>query len=136
MAKRKTLHGAQRYDVGYGKPPKSGQFQKGVSGFRAGRRKGSKNIATLLIEALGEHVTVTENGTRRRMSKLEVMFKQLVNQGAAGDLRALGMILQRVDGAETQVEGRQSEVLDDSDTEVFEALIKRIRKAPQETGHE
>jgi len=31
------------YDVGYGKPPKGGQFQKGQSGNPRGRPKGSRN---------------------------------------------------------------------------------------------
>lgn len=131
--KRKAPDNAQ-YDVGYCRPPKAGQFRKGVSGHKEGRGKGRKNFATLLHEALSEHVTVAENGISRRMSKLEIMFKQLANQGAAGDLRAFAMILQRIDATQAKSESDQTEVLDEAETEVARALVERIRSARKETS--
>jgi hypothetical protein len=76
------------YEVGYGKPPKAGQFQKGRSGNPRGRPKGSKDFATLLKAALDEMITVNENGRPSRRSKKEVMTKVLVNKAVKGDLRA------------------------------------------------
>jgi hypothetical protein len=60
------------YKVGYGKPPRRNQFPKGQSGNPKGRPRHSKNVATLAREALYAQVEVTENGRRRRVSKLEV----------------------------------------------------------------
>ena len=48
------------YAVGYGKPLRHTGFQKSRSGNPKGRPKGSKNLATLLAEALDEKVQVTE----------------------------------------------------------------------------
>ena len=81
------------YEIGYGKPPRRNQFQNGHSGNPKGRPRHSKNVATLAREALYAQVEVTENGRRRRVSKLEVGFKQLANRIAKGDLVALRLLL-------------------------------------------
>jgi len=89
MRKRKV----GSYEVGYRKPPRRTQFQKGQSGNPKGRPRRSKNVATLAREALYAQVEVTENGRRRRVSKLEVGFKQLANRIAKGDLVAIRLLL-------------------------------------------
>src|SRR6516165_9963053 len=80
------------YEVGYRKPPRHSRFKKGQSGNPRGRPSGSKNLSTLLSEALNEPVVVTENGKRRKISKRQAIITQLVNQSAKGDWRA-GKIL-------------------------------------------
>jgi hypothetical protein len=57
------------YMVGYGKPPKSGQFKRGESGNRRGRPRGSLKLATDLAAELNEQITVREDGRARRVSK-------------------------------------------------------------------
>ena len=76
------------HDIGYCRPPVSGQFKKGQSGNPKGRRKGSQDFATILEQALNEMVTVTENGRSKRRSKKEIMTKVTVNKALKGDLRA------------------------------------------------
>jgi hypothetical protein len=88
------------YEVGYRKPPRRAGFQKGRSGNPRGRPKGSKNLATLLTRALDEKVTVTEDGRRRRVTKRELVVKQLVNKSAAADLRAIKQLTDIVQGVE------------------------------------
>ncbi|MFZ1119861.1 MAG: DUF5681 domain-containing protein [Candidatus Binataceae bacterium] len=83
----------QQYTVGKGKPPEHTRFQKGQSGNPAGRRRGSKNVATLLEQVLNERVVVTETGKRKRITKLEAMIKQLANKAASGDHRAIKMLM-------------------------------------------
>lgn len=80
---------SSNYQIGYGRPPKATQFKKGVSGNKKGRPKGSKNIATLVHAAMHERVTITENGRRRTISKIEAAIKQLTNKAATGDPKAI-----------------------------------------------
>jgi hypothetical protein len=77
------------YEVGYCKPPKASQFQKGRSGNPRGRRKNAKSLRTLLMEALDEKVTVNENGGNRKISKREAAAIQIANRVAMGDPTSL-----------------------------------------------
>src|SRR5712671_3028707 len=81
------------YEVGYGKPPRHTRFKRGRSGNPRGRPPGSKNLPTLLSEALNEPVIVAENGGRRKISKRQAIIKQLVNQSAKADWRATKILL-------------------------------------------
>ena len=82
------------YEVGYGKPPHHTRFKTGQSGNPRGRPSGAKNLSTLLNEALSEPVVVvTENGGRKRISKRQASFKQLVNEAAKGNWRALKLLV-------------------------------------------
>jgi hypothetical protein len=83
--------------VGKGKPPQHSRFKKGQSGNPRGRRRGYKNVATLVKKALNERVTVVENGQRKRITKLEAILKQLTNKAASGDQRAIRLVLPLAD---------------------------------------
>jgi hypothetical protein len=80
-------------EVGYKKPPKHSQFKKGQSGNPRGQSRAARSSATVFREALGEKVAVTENGRRRKITKREAMFKQLVNRAAQGDPKATQTVL-------------------------------------------
>lgn len=81
------------YETGYGKPPRHTRFQKGHSGNPKGRPRGSKNSATLLMEALHEPVIISENGRRKKITKQQVIIKQIVNKAASGDYRSIQLLL-------------------------------------------
>jgi len=90
------------YDVGYGKPPLASRFQKGQSGNPAGRKKGSRNLATMVQEALDEKVVVNMNGRRRRVSKLQAAFIQQSNRAAGGDPKATKLMIDILVGAQVR----------------------------------
>ena len=81
------------YETGYGKPPRHTRFQKGRSGNPKGRPRGSKNSATLLMEALHEPVIISENGRRKKITKQQAIIKQVVNKAASGDHRSIQLLL-------------------------------------------
>jgi hypothetical protein len=97
------------YEVGYGKPPRHTRFQKGQSGNPRGRPPGAKNLSTLLNEALDERVVVTDNGGRQRITKRQASFKQLVNEAAKGNFRALKLLVDILQDIERRTEPQAEE---------------------------
>jgi hypothetical protein len=120
---------APKNQVGYCSPPEATRFQKGVSGNPRGRPKGSLNVATVLTRTLRQKVAITENGRRRTITKLEAALKQLVDQAAAGDLRALRHLTALAHDAEAQQDARDSQQQDlsESDREVMQAILRRFQ---------
>jgi hypothetical protein len=80
-------------EVGYGNPPRETRFRKGRSGNPRGRPRGSRNFASLMEEALAEPVIITENGRRKKATKLQAIAKQLVNKAAQGDHRSIQLLM-------------------------------------------
>ena len=78
--------------VGYCRPPAATQFKPGKSGNPKGRPKGAKNFATALSEELNGTVAVTEGGKRRKLTRRQVIAKQLVNKAANGDAKVLPIL--------------------------------------------
>jgi Family of unknown function (DUF5681) len=76
------------YEVGYGKPPKNTQFQKGLSGNPRGRPKKSPDFDHELIRESRSLITINDNGQRRRISKLQGIVKQLHNKALTGSIPA------------------------------------------------
>jgi hypothetical protein len=112
------------YQVGYGKPPRYSQFKRGQSGNPRGRPAGSKNLGTLVSEALNEPVIVVENGGRRKISKREAIIKQLVNRSAKADWRAIKILLDIV----RELEGRiEPETAESSFSAADEKVIEQMK---------
>jgi len=97
------------YEVAYGKPPRHTRFKRGQSGNPRGRPSGAKNLSRLLNEALNEPVVVTENGGRKRISKRQATFKQLVNEAAKGNWRALKLLVDILQDIERRTEPQTEE---------------------------
>jgi hypothetical protein len=113
MAKPNSKAGAKGdYAVGRGKPPLATRFAAGQSGNPSGRPRGRRSLAATLLGVLHEPVWVTDNGKRRRITKLEATFKQIVNRAAGGEVAAIRVLLQ-----------------------LFPTL-ERLLAAPQEQGHD
>lgn len=97
------------YELGYSKPPRQSQFKKGRSGNPKGRPSGAKNLSTLLSEALNEPVIVAENGRHRKITKRQAAFKQLVNEAAKGNWRALKLLVDILQDIERRTEPQTDE---------------------------
>jgi hypothetical protein len=81
------------YEVGYGKPPKDTQFQKGASGNLKGRPKKARDFDNELLREAESFITINDNGQPRRISKIEGVVKQLTNKALTGNIQATRIYL-------------------------------------------
>jgi hypothetical protein len=79
--------------VGYCKPPVYTQFKKGQSGNPEGRRKGQRNIRTVVNEALNQPITIREGNRTRKTTKLDGVIMTMVNDALKGDAKALASLI-------------------------------------------
>jgi hypothetical protein len=117
--------------VGFGRPPESTRFKKGVSGNPKGRPKGSLSVATVFLKTLREKVVINEHGQRKKVTKLEAALKQLVNKAAGGDLRAIGQLRELAREAEEKQNTaaiQQSPADNDLDQEVMYGILQRLQQ--------
>jgi hypothetical protein len=80
-----------RYEVGYGKPPKSTQFKKGRSGNPKGRPKKKHNAKQSFHEVFARKILATVDGKRQYIDGMEALFLHLRAKASAGDLKAIGL---------------------------------------------
>ena len=76
------------YEVGYRKPPKNTQFQKGVSGNPKGRPKKAADFLSIFMKESESLIPINENGRRDLISKQEAVIKQLTNKAMTGNIPA------------------------------------------------
>ena len=107
------------YAIGYRRPPVHARFQKGRSGNPAGRPRVSKGFRTSVHKLLEEQVTVTENGCAKRYTKLELIFIQIVNEAASGDLRFQNLLLEHASALDIELHRRRA---------LPKNIVERLRK--------
>ena len=117
------------YEIGYRRPPVSGQFKKGKSGNPKGRPKGSSNFLVLLEQELGQSIVVNENGQKKTISRMQAMVKRMVADALQGDRKAqltLVEVLRRTGRFEsTEID---SLLPDDYET-ILDAYVARRQKS-------
>jgi Family of unknown function (DUF5681) len=125
MPKRK-FRSLPDYDIGYGRPPKKSQFRPGQSGNPTGRRKASPTIGARLRELVHSKVAVTEQGRTRRISRLDVMLRQLGNDAMRGDKRAFKLLMEFLHRYDVAVEGTvRSEEMASEDLEILSDYLRK-----------
>ncbi len=123
------MTGDASYKVGYRHPPLESRFPSGVSGNPAGRPKGSRGVSAVIAAALAERVSVTENGRRRSITKLQAAVKQLANKAAGGDQRAAKLIIDLLHQSQNRDEARAAGVALSPETQqaADQAILAAIR---------
>jgi hypothetical protein len=136
VRKKKTLGSNE---VGYGKPPKNTQFQKGISGNPTGRPKKAPDFHSILIRESKSSMTINENGQRRRTSKHEVVIKQLIKLAMTGNIAAartyFGLYIQALErvAAVARPQPNNSGKYDLTDEELMRIAAGGLEKTEQES---
>lgn len=116
---------------------RAGRFRSGApSPNPKGRPKKSRGVDGAMLGALSEKVTVTEQGKRRRKSKLDITAAQIANKGAGGDLRAAKMAFDQARKAEERAEADavRAPVMTEADHEIAARVIARLKMFIAEGG--
>ena len=114
------------YKVGYGKPPKSGQFKRGKSGNPKGRPKGSLKLATDLAAELNEQITVREDGKARRVSKQRALIKSLMAKALQGDVRANAAVLALYARVITDLPDDEDSVVEENELLILRQFVPKF----------
>ncbi len=93
--------GDDTYEVGYCKPPRSAQFQKGKSGNPKGRPKGQSKkadksdamLAELILAAGSKEIQAQTSDGVTSMTMIEAIISSVAVKAAKGDSRAQKMFL-------------------------------------------
>jgi len=82
------------YNIGYRKPPKHSRFKPGQSGNPKGRPKGARSLQTIVRELMTQKVPIRTAKGIKKMTHMEALMHKALEQGYAGNLRALTSIIQ------------------------------------------
>jgi Family of unknown function (DUF5681) len=120
---------SEEYEVGYGRPPKEGQFTKGRSGNPKGRPKGSKNIATMFNEITRELINVTENGRTKTVTRIEAVLHRMTNEALSGKPQLIREFIQ-LSRAFEEVEKSEEVLTEPNEREavVLQNVLKRMMR--------
>jgi Family of unknown function (DUF5681) len=135
MSTRQSRSGSD-CEVGYARPPKATRFRPGQSGNPTGYRKGTKTIGARLEELVNSKVTVTEHGRSRRISRLDVMLRQLANDAMRGDQRALKLLIKFFHRYRAGVEGIvRDEEMTTEDLEILSDYLRKAGSSNSDSSH-
>ncbi len=117
---------------------RAGRFRSGMpSPNPKGRPRKQHGVDGAVLGALSEKVTVTEQGKRRRRSKLDIAAAQIANKGAGGDLRAAKMAFDQARKAEERAEADtlRAPIMTQDDHEIAARVIARLTLFLAEGGN-
>ena len=89
--------------------PNPAEFKPGQTGNPKGRPKGTKNLSSLLKDMLNEKVDVLIDGKKVQKEFQETIIRKLILKAAAGDIKAIAEIFDRVEGKAKQAISHESE---------------------------
>jgi hypothetical protein len=87
------------YEVGYCRPPKQHQFQRGQSGNPRGRRREPVSKKATWQKLMNELVSLHEKGKTRRVTKYECLCLSHLTKAIKGDTRSTKFVIEEAERA-------------------------------------
>ncbi|SOR31995.1 protein of unknown function [Methylorubrum extorquens] len=130
--------GSAGYEVGYGRPPHASRFKPGQCGNPKGRPRKPKNLNDAVERELDRIVVVREGGREKRLTKREVMSRQLVDASCRGQLGATRLLLREMSGTAAAEAALSSNLMpasahpiDTTDRQIIASFAAMIRAGAQ-----
>jgi hypothetical protein len=133
MAKKKT---PREYEIGRGKPPVHSRFKPGQSGNPGGRKKGGRNLKTVLQQLMETEVPLTDHNGRRLATMLEALILRQMQSGLQGSDRAINSLLDRYARHCDQLDRAQEELPEEDEEILKDAIARRARQRARQPGTE
>jgi hypothetical protein len=113
--------------VGYGRPPKSGQFKPGQSGNPNGRPKGVRNLATNVKRVLSRQITVMERGRKTSMSAAEAILHKYLELAIKGNVKAGAFLLNLLEQLQPgEANEDKQDVLGERDQQIMQNFFQQF----------
>lgn len=96
MAKDKRKNRKKDYEVGYGRPPKKSQFQKGQSGNPSGRPKEPTTFIDSFNKVLSKDVKIIKDGKEYRITGLTAISQKYLSSILSGDYRFTKLFIDKI----------------------------------------
>lgn len=107
--------------IGYGKPPRSGRFQKGKSGNPKGRPKAAPKLADLFAQEAARLIPITEKGKTVKVPQLEVVVRRVFRDAMQGDRNAAKLVVQGMQGLPETPDGDHT--ISDHEVELLRKVL-------------
>jgi hypothetical protein len=94
---RKAQRGSLDGQIGFGRPPKSGQFKTGTSGNPTGRPKKRVTPDSIVEEVYLTKVSITDEHGKRKIPLVEALLRKELELAIKGNPRAIKSCLERME---------------------------------------
>ena len=133
---REIPAGQGKYEVGYCKPPVSGQFKKGESGNPKGRKRKPKSLRGEVEALMSSKVSVAVGGEKKLLHLRQVLARALVSKAGKGDPRSLQMIINILKEPESSdPQANDLDGLTSQDKAMLDELLAHLTDGGDDTSH-
>ena len=106
---------------------KRGRWPKGKSGNKNGRKKGSKNKKTIIIEMM-ESKLGRKIPDPKKLTRYEAMMFKAIQKALGGDIRSMGFVLTEYRKAIESSGAGAAAATTEEDQQAYSALCAKIRR--------